>query len=60
MIHPIRMTYKKSTKNTHVFQNEDSHIPTLYIRKEAFRKLPEEIEVTVIDIEEHLTREELT
>ena len=32
----IEMTLKKSTKGTHVYGNEDSAIPSVYIRKEIF------------------------
>ena len=53
----IKMQYKKSTKNTHVFEeiNEDdtlmkdaqASIPSLYIRKQAFSGLPTTIHVEV-------------
>jgi hypothetical protein len=32
----IKMLLKKSTKGTHVYGNEDSAIPTVYIRRDAF------------------------
>ena len=32
----IKMTLKKSTKGTHVYGNEDSAIPSVYIKKEIF------------------------
>jgi len=32
----ITMTLKKSTKGTHVYGNEDSAIPSVYIKKEIF------------------------
>jgi len=53
----IKMQYKKSTKNTHVFEeiNEDdtlmkdveASIPSLYIRKRAFNNVPTTIHVEV-------------
>lgn len=44
----ITMTLKKSTKGTHVYGNEDSAIPTVYIKKEIFGgETPAEIVITV-------------
>ena len=44
----INMTLKKSTKGTHVYGNEDSAIPSVYIRKEIFGgETPQEITVTI-------------
>lgn len=36
----LEMNYRKSTKNTHVYENEGSVIPVLYIRKEGTPKDP--------------------
>ena len=44
----ITMTFKKSTKGTHVYGNEDSAIPSVYIRKEAFGGSQPPQEVTLI------------
>lgn len=43
----IVMTLKKSTKGTHVYGNEDSAIPSVYIRKEIFPSTPP-AEITII------------
>lgn len=43
----IEMTYKKSTKNTYVFEAKDTAIPTLYIQKAEFEKQPKTILVSV-------------
>jgi lipopolysaccharide export LptBFGC system permease protein LptF len=44
----ITMTHKKSTKGTHVYGNEDSAIPSVYIKKEIFGgQTPAEITITV-------------
>ena len=44
----INMTLKKSTKGTHVYGNEDSAIPSVYIKKEIFGgKTPQEITITI-------------
>ena len=44
----ITMTLKKSTKGTHVYGNEDSAIPSVYIRKEVFGgQTPQEIIITI-------------
>jgi hypothetical protein len=46
----IEMTLKKSTKNTHVYGNEDSVVPSVYIRKEAFPiEVPQHILLTIED-----------
>lgn len=46
----IVMKLKKSTKGTHVYGNEDSAIPSVYIKKEIFQgKSPAEIVVTLED-----------
>lgn len=46
----ITMTLKKSTKGTHVYGNEDSAIPSVYIRKEIFGgTTPAEITITIED-----------
>ena len=44
-----KMSYDKSTKNTHVFKadSEQASIPTLYIKKTEFKEVPDKIEVTV-------------
>ena len=44
----IMMTLKKSTKGTHVYGNEDSAIPSIYIRKEAFEGQPPQEVILVI------------
>lgn len=48
----INLFWKKETKNTHVYEDtsDEAFIPTLYIRKEAFKEhgeAPEEIQITV-------------
>lgn len=45
----IKMTYKKSTKGTVVYGNEDSAIPSVYIKKDIFEpgKFPIEITITI-------------
>jgi len=48
----IEMKYKKSTKNTHVFESTDDNdpIPTLYIKRDAFTDnvdLPKVLKVTI-------------
>lgn len=46
----VKMTYEKSTKNTHVYKadGEQASIPTLYIKKTGFDgEMPDKIEVTV-------------
>jgi len=45
----IEMTYKKQTKGTVVYGNEDSAIPSVYIKKDIFEtgKFPETITITV-------------
>lgn len=51
----LKMTYKKSTKNTHVYESSDdmAQIPSLYIRRSALNmfydngEFPESIVVTV-------------
>ena len=44
----IIMTLKKSTKGTHVYGNEDSAIPSVYIKKEIFGgTTPDKIKVTI-------------
>ena len=49
----VTMTLSKSTKNTHVFaadtSESDALIPTLYIKKEAFKggETPKFITVTI-------------
>lgn len=47
----IEMSWKKETKNTHVYENleEDSPVQTLYIMKSAFKdhEAPNEISVTI-------------
>ena len=43
----IKMQYKKSTKNTYVFEAQDSEVPSLYIKKTAFDKQPASITVTI-------------
>ena len=44
----ITMTLKKSTKGTHVYGNEDSAIPSVYIKKEIFgNTVPDAIIVTI-------------
>jgi hypothetical protein len=49
----IIMRLEKSTKNTHVYVKEDTVIPTLYIRKDAFKgNPPAEISVTVEAVEQ--------
>lgn len=49
----IVMTLKKSTKGTHVYGNEDSAIPSVYIRKEVFGgTTPQEILVTIVSNDE--------
>jgi len=46
----INMTLKKSTKGTHVYECEDSAVPTIYVRKEAFGgETPEKIFLTIED-----------
>jgi len=46
----IIMTLKKSTKGTHVYGNEDSAIPSVYIKKEAFGgTTPAEIVIIIED-----------
>lgn len=48
----IKMQLKKSTKGTHVYGNEDSAIPSVYIQKLAFdnpSQPPAEITVTLSD-----------
>lgn len=48
----ITMTLKKSTKGTHVYGNEDSAIPSVYIKKEIFGgKTPEQIYITIEEVE---------
>ena len=47
----IEMTYKKSTKNTYVFEATGTAIPTLYIQKNEFEKQPSRIVVTVKAVE---------
>ena len=44
----ILMTLKKSTKGTHVYGNEDSAIPSVYIKKEIFNgTAPVQIVITI-------------
>lgn len=44
----IKMTLKKSTKGTHVYEAPESHVPTIYIRKEGLpTPAPEEITLRV-------------
>lgn len=45
----IDMHYKKSTKNTHVYESTSdiSPVPTLYINKSAFDNKPQTIEITI-------------
>ena len=50
----IEMSYKKSTKGTHVYESSkpDTPVPTLYIRKSAFTKdAPPSITVVIEGIE---------
>lgn len=53
----LDMTYDKSTKNTHVYKSNDenSHVPTLYINKNAFDDVsaPGVIKITVTDTYEN-------
>lgn len=43
----VKMTFKKATKNTYVFEASGTAIPTLYIQKLAFEKQPKVIYVNV-------------
>ena len=47
----LKMTYKKSTKNTHVYEDtsENSPLPTLYVKRGVLQPSdkPEAITVTV-------------
>lgn len=44
----IKLSYVKSTKGTHVFANQESAIPQLYIKKDAFGEVvPKTITLTV-------------
>ena len=46
----IEMTFKKSTKGTHVYEAPDSNVPSIYIRKDAFPvSVPEHIFLTIED-----------
>lgn len=47
----IKMTLKKSTKGTHVYEAPDSDVPTIYIRKSGLPDTPPE-EITLrIEVE---------
>lgn len=46
----LEMTFKKSTKNTHVYEAdfEGAEIPTLYIKRDSMPKaVPKNITITV-------------
>ena len=48
----VEMTYKKSTKNTYVFEEVNpDRVPTLYIKKTAFTEQPNKITVTIEVVE---------
>lgn len=44
-----KMKFEKATKNTYVFAavKEDALVPTLYVKKSAFDKQPQEIKLTL-------------
>ena len=48
----VKMVFKKSTKNTYVFEAPGTAIPTLYIQKLSFEKQPKEIYVNVEVVDE--------
>jgi len=58
MIIDIKMTFEKSTKNTHVYEEAAIHqgreavIPKLYIRKAAFSETPPNVIKVIITTEE--------
>lgn len=44
----ITLAYIKSTKGTHVYKNDDSAVPQLYIRKDAFDgEPPKTVTITI-------------
>jgi len=49
----VEMKFKKETPGTFVYQaiDDDSNIPTLYIRKEAYKKRPEKIKIVVNEVQ---------
>ena len=50
----LKMYYKKSTKNTYVYEdkNKSAAIPSLYIRKESLPEIaPEEITIEISWVE---------
>jgi hypothetical protein len=48
----IPMTWKKETKNTHVYEaDEDAAVTTVYVQKSAFDgEAPESIQLTIKEI----------
>ena len=46
----IEMTYKKSTKGTHVYEDKSEHavIPSVYIRKHGLSNTPPDVIILVI------------
>jgi hypothetical protein len=47
----VKMTFKKATKNTYVFEANGTCVPTLYIQKLAFEKQPKVIFVNIEVVE---------
>ena len=43
----LELSYKKSTKGTFVYENKDSFIPTIYIKRPAFDEPPKTIKLVV-------------
>ena len=44
----VKMIFKRSTKNTHLFTNEDNEVTTaIYIKKEVMKDAPKVITVTI-------------
>jgi hypothetical protein len=48
------LTYSKSTKNTHVYKNDEegAPIPSLYIKHAALPSKPAKIDITITPVDE--------
>lgn len=46
-MHTLTLTYKKSTKNTHVYEGNNDVLPVAYIQRQALPDKPDTIEITV-------------
>lgn len=46
-MHTLTLQYKKSTKNTHVYEGDNEVLPVAYIKRGALPDKPERIEITI-------------